>query len=483
MDEDLKRRMSVELAVDLGTRPPSDLAEVLRRGRGKRLTISLIQTISVILVVGLVVGGGLLIDRISSPSDEGRRSVSPAEEEVDATEPIPCETPDGDDHAGPRCLFGGEVRFRITAGWAEQFESRSTSAMRIAPETLLFYDNEAGTAPMAMLRVIANPAPLSALDDYQEHCSRPDPAQRIASADAFAAAIQAHAGLSSTEPVTEQIAGVDALRLDLAPAPDASTCNGGVPVLTGTRDDAFGPSLAEVVQEGSMMRLYLLDLPPGRAQTLAIAIVAGERSFDAAIAAAEPLLDTFQLNQAAPGSTVWSPVQERGSGADVSGDGRWDDPVDAPVEWVDIRRVRLYNADRPHWAIELKKDPPRAKGLEPGRLIAYGLVLDTNGDGEADYVMGLDNDAPEQGDFHVWVTDLATGEVEEQVGPPYGFPLEFGHPDEPDMSGGVFLTFLPGSAPPDVTAAVRFYAWAGEFRDGKIVASDYAPDTGWATRQ
>ena len=35
-----------------------------------------------------------------------------------------------------------------------------------------------------------------------------------------------------------------------------------------------------------------------------------------------------------------------------------------------------------------------------------------------------------QGAFHVWVTDLATGETDENIGPSYGFPIEFAHPDE-----------------------------------------------------
>jgi hypothetical protein len=53
----------------------------------------------------------------------------------------------------------------------------------------------------------------------------------------------------------------------------------------------------------------------------------------------------------------------------------------------------------------------------PGLLIAYGLVLDTTGDGVADYVVGIDNDAPDREDFRVWVSDLATGETDERIGP------------------------------------------------------------------
>lgn len=109
------------------------------------------------------------------------------------------------------------------------------------------------------------------------------------------------------------------------------------------------------------------------------------------------------------------------------------------------------------------------------------------GDGVADYLIGIDNDAPQRGDFHVWVTDLATGVTDEQIGPPYGYPIEFSHPDE-WASGDInnprtlVLTFLGGSGPADLNPeTVRFYAWASATRDGEVFATDYAPDTGWMT--
>jgi hypothetical protein len=116
-------------------------------------------------------------------------------------------------------------------------------------------------------------------------------------------------------------------------------------------------------------------------------------------------------------------------------------------------------------------------------IIGHGLVLDTTGDGVADYVVGIDNDAPQPGDFRVWVTNLATGRTEEQIGPPYGSPVEFSHPDE-DQGGlsapTVIFTFLGGTAPRDLDAAsMRWYAWASATVAGEVVAWDYAPDTAW----
>lgn len=160
-----------------------------------------------------------------------------------------------------------------------------------------------------------------------------------------------------------------------------------------------------------------------------------------------------------------------------------DDPLDAAASWVDITGVTFSDAVQPHWYIQLADGPPAFASLEPDRLIAYGLVLDTTGDGAADYLIGIDNDAP--AGFHVWVTDLATTTTARQVGPPYGYPIEFSHPDETHPGGPpgpeqMVFTFLGGTAPAGFDAGtVRFYAWSAETVDGDLVASDFAPDTGW----
>lgn len=182
-----------------------------------------------------------------------------------------------------------------------------------------------------------------------------------------------------------------------------------------------------------------------------------------------------------PTPSIWSPVRE-GTSA-VHSAGTWRDPHDAPVGWVDVTSTRFYYAfGQPNWTIELAAKPPPAADRERGLLIAYGLVLDTTGDGVADYVIGIDNDAPKRGDFHIWVTDLATGKTDEQVGPPYGFPIEFSHPDEPPRKPLMYFTFLPGSAPADFDhRTVRFYAWASAARGGEVFATDYVPDRGWIT--
>ena len=95
-------------------------------------------------------------------------------------------------------------------------------------------------------------------------------------------------------------------------------------------------------------------------------------------------------------SAVWSPVRE-GVALAVHGGSTWQDPHDTAVGWVDVERVSyVEGSNQPSWSIELAARPPLAANLEPGHFIAYGLVLDTTSDGVADYVIGIDNDAPQR---------------------------------------------------------------------------------------
>ena len=160
----------------------------------------------------------------------------------------------------------------------------------------------------------------------------------------------------------------------------------------------------------------------------------------------------------------------------------WDDPLDTSEPWADLVLVRSRDANQGYWMLELAAMAPSFDELEPGVIVAYGLVFDTNADGAADYVVGIDNDAPVRGNPRAWVTDLATGETDEQTAQPYGYPIEFGLPSVDDPYP-VFLTFLNGSAPANLDPeTVRFYAWTSATRDGQVFAHDFAPDTGWIVR-
>lgn len=188
-----------------------------------------------------------------------------------------------------------------------------------------------------------------------------------------------------------------------------------------------------------------------------------------------------------PEAPVWAgPVRDPGTAVHRMAAGSdelwWEDPHDASEPWADVERVVFTLLYQGRWTFDLATWPPLLTDLEPGVRVAYGLVFDTDADGTADYLAGIDNVAPRRGDFRAWVTDLATGETAEQVGPPYDSPVWFDYPSEQAQDHNLFLTFLPRWKPKDLDLeTVRFYAWTSASRDGQVFAQDYAPDTGWIT--
>ena len=166
--------------------------------------------------------------------------------------------------------------------------------------------------------------------------------------------------------------------------------------------------------------------------------------------------------------------------------GFWSEAPDTTPRWVDIARVGIV-PEFQNWRLELGLDHPRRDALARAeQVLGFGFVMDTTGDGVADYVVGIDSDADTPA-VHVWLTDLASGDTRERFSGPYGDPFDFstslesegiaGDPARPP--GGTF--FNVGFAPPELFdfQTTRFYAWASLTEDGEVVAWDYAPDTAW----
>lgn len=178
--------------------------------------------------------------------------------------------------------------------------------------------------------------------------------------------------------------------------------------------------------------------------------------------------------------------QETGSSIAVT----HEDGLDAHRAWVDIDVVSATRDqrrdDRWSWTLELGEAPPRAAAPDPSRRsVAYGLVIDGDGDLEADCMIGLDNDAPILGDHRVWVTDVGTGATEVRDHPPYGFPIEFLHPDEVGARAGfdeptVLFLIVRGRVPCEEFGPwASFYAWASDATEDSGTTWDFAPDDAW----
>lgn len=165
---------------------------------------------------------------------------------------------------------------------------------------------------------------------------------------------------------------------------------------------------------------------------------------------------------------------------------RLDDIGPSDFRWLDIAQVRLTGlAPDPGNVVAVRVDlatgMPSPVEDPTERWIAYGLVMDTNGDGVPDVRLGIDNipaTAMGEREHRAWRTDLHTGRTESAVGAPYGA-----------VGDTYFDTFFPGEWQANLARfgvvlrpgepKFRFYAWASAIEDGRVVATDYAPDVGW----
>ena len=152
------------------------------------------------------------------------------------------------------------------------------------------------------------------------------------------------------------------------------------------------------------------------------------------------------------------------------------------LPWADIREVAFgWSKVVFHLVSSM---PPSVDPTE--QWIAYGVVVDDDRDGVPDWRYGIDNmpgDATGDRDHRAWRTNLHTGRTESAPGGPYvgvanvltdtyfyggywgGPTLLFGG----QVTGGGTKGGVPGA----------FYAWAAVIENGRVVATDYAPDIGW----
>jgi hypothetical protein len=166
------------------------------------------------------------------------------------------------------------------------------------------------------------------------------------------------------------------------------------------------------------------------------------------------------------------------------------------IQWVlaDTSEVQLKLVSKPPpWSCPESRE---CSGVDPAeQWIAYGVVTDEDRDGVPDWRYGVDNmpaGAAEKGPpIRGWRTNLHTGQTDgspehwEDVwlnggGFNAGLPPD-GEDFEPDAIfrfGGKFDT-TQGMQAWGFELDMPFYTWASVIVDGRVVATDYAPDSGW----
>ena len=235
-----------------------------------------------------------------------------------------------------------------------------------------------------------------------------------------------------------------------------------------------------------------------------IAIGSGLLSLPWAVDEAPRTVDALTWTPSSLDQDWPAPIRAEPSGAEVvvplvdADLGQYTDPVGdiglAAPPWLDIEEIRLSGptpSPTRHgiiWAVDvdLAADLPLPVADPRERWIAYGLVLDTNGDGVPDVRVGMDNmPATVEIGHRAWRTELDTGRTMSATGAPYG------------LVGDRYVdTYFPGESRPFARGSTgdvaefnvglraqeptfRFYAWASLIEDGRVVATDYAPDVGW----
>ena len=183
-------------------------------------------------------------------------------------------------------------------------------------------------------------------------------------------------------------------------------------------------------------------------------------------------------NAASDESHEWESDQYR----DPTGDTGSDAYPWADIRWVEFCREAELSVGR-------VSDPPRA--VDPRELwIAHGVVVDTDGDGVPDWRYGVDNVPPDPTDseayseaWRSWRTDLHTGRTDSAVRDHLQLRPS-GTVFYPGLCGMSFGAETAGSGARLVGEGLpkRFYAWASVIADGRVVATDYAPDVGWLDR-
>lgn len=306
MDPERDLRDMMSRTADGVRHVPRPSRELVRRARLRRVrTAAIAGTTAFALVVGGFAGARWL------SSDEATPPAGPDS----SPEPTHRETSENATGSGTRYeILDGAVTFRAADPWGPSLQTSIEIGERNLPELTLVKNGmersidgdpvtadgdpvknsfDYGGSPSEAAFVVhadPGPPPLS--------CSETEDPP-VTSSDALAGAIGDDPRLDSTELVAERIAGLDAIRLDAVPTDGAPTCSGKrsgfVPALMARGHEKLFLPHIHGLSPGERMRLYLLDLAGGDARTLSIMIVAPEANFNAAIAAARPILDSFEF--------------------------------------------------------------------------------------------------------------------------------------------------------------------------------------------
>jgi len=195
--------------------------------------------------------------------------------------------------------FNGAVTMNFAYPWTFHFYDFDLDSLRLIPEGSVRPTTDGGERrDWDEFWVMADPAVFGA------GCQTSIPAD----AEALAESIRSYSGIEATAPVAVDAGGAEALMMDVVIPAGAIICERGdqredlhdQPVqslLIDNNAPAVDEGRATGRASGEWMRLYMFDAPEGSSmQTMAIAIVAPESSFERAVEAAKPVIDSVEFH-------------------------------------------------------------------------------------------------------------------------------------------------------------------------------------------
>jgi hypothetical protein len=119
-----------------------------------------------------------------------------------------------------------------------------------------------------------------------------------ADAEALAQRILSDPDIEATQPVPVRISGIDAIQMDVAPAPGGSICDESNEAgLFTTHASASVRHYTDIsLWDQYQYRIYLLDVPAASTRILAVVMYGDDRSFEDLVDAAAPVLDSFEFH-------------------------------------------------------------------------------------------------------------------------------------------------------------------------------------------
>jgi hypothetical protein len=200
-------------------------------------------------------------------------------------------TENGQPVAVPLDVFDGEVTMQVAHPWifSGTFGRLIPEGPGVAPTTDGGERND-----WDQFLVIADPAPVAI--DCQSSRSPTNAA-------AMAESLRSDPAFGASAPVVVNLGGVEGVLIDVAVANGTTVCarDTGSDILSSVLNRLAPQRVTDGVVRGratgEVMRLYLFDAPEGSSmRVLAIAIVAPAASFERAVQAAAPVVDSVEFH-------------------------------------------------------------------------------------------------------------------------------------------------------------------------------------------